>query len=81
MSYHRYQIELEYKVDKLMMTFLKLKYCESNYTTVIKNNKESIRKKKICIKENTESCNNMDNIFLNIDEATTISIENNIDNV
>jgi len=45
-----------------------IKFVESNLVTIVENNKENIRKKKIIINSNNESFNKIDNVILNIDD-------------
>ena len=59
--------DAEIKDFNIKDNLLLVKYCDSNYITVVSNHMENIRKKKISIKENTDSSNNIENIIYSID--------------
>jgi hypothetical protein len=59
---------------------LLVKFMESNFQTIVENNKDNIRKKKIVINENNISFNNLDeNINLNIEDFPTNNNVNELD--
>ena len=59
---------------------LLVKFMESDFQTIVENNKDNIRKKKIIINENNISFSKIDeNIILNIEDFQTNN--NNVDNI
>jgi hypothetical protein len=64
--------DFNFKNNTLLVQFL-----ESNFQTIVENNKDNIRKKKIVINENNISFNNLnENVILNIEDFQTNNLNN-----
>ena len=62
--------DFNFKNNTLLVQFI-----ESNFQTIVENNKENIRKKKIIITENNISFSNLDENISNLDENIRLNID------